>query len=161
MYVCVCGGTAFVCVCLLVGSASGSMHLCCTVHEATISIEINLFLPVNANISWLILLLAQFSETDRRYAFITVICRPFQSLHWAHNFLWGAMPPLLTWVGLTLDSCKYQPAYRRPNTSVFTVCKPYANLILTLTHKAPLWTSKALAASNSSFIVVKIYSACN
>jgi hypothetical protein len=32
----------------------------------SLSIEINLFLPVNANISWLIMLLAQFSETDCR-----------------------------------------------------------------------------------------------
>jgi hypothetical protein len=32
------------------------------------------------------------------------------------------------------DSCKYQP----PNTSVVTVCKPYAKLILTLTNQAPL-----------------------
>ncbi len=56
-----------------------------------------------------------------------------------------------------MGSCKYQPAYRRPNTKFFTVCKPYANLILTLTNQAPLRTNKALAASSSSFIVVKIY----
>ncbi len=49
--------------------------------------------------------------------------------------------------------------YRRTNTKFFTVCKPYANLILTLTNQVPLWTNKAQAASSSSFIVVKIYSA--
>jgi hypothetical protein len=37
-----------------------------------------------------------------------------------------------------LDSCKHQLAHRQPNTRLFTVCKPYANLILTLTNKAPL-----------------------
>jgi hypothetical protein len=34
-----------------------------------LSIELNLVLPVNANISWLLMLLAQFSETYCRYAF--------------------------------------------------------------------------------------------
>ncbi len=51
---------------------------------------------------------------------------------------WLAASALQTWVGLTLDSCKQQPAYRRPNTEFFTVCKPYANLKLTLTNQAPL-----------------------
>jgi hypothetical protein len=46
-----------------------------------LSIEINLFLPVNANISWLIMVVAQFSKTDCRYAFVLVICRPFQRLN--------------------------------------------------------------------------------
>ncbi len=46
------------------------------------------------------LLLAQFSETDRSYAFIIVICRPFQSLHWAHNFLWGAAIADLGWLNI-------------------------------------------------------------
>jgi hypothetical protein len=41
---------------------------------------------------------------------------------------------LQTWVGSTLDSCKYQPAYRRPSTKF----KLYANLILRLTYQAPL-----------------------
>jgi hypothetical protein len=57
------------------------------------------------------------------------------------------------------NGCKYQPAYRRPNTKFFTVCRPYANLILILTNQGPLRTNKALAASRSSFIIVKIYSA--
>jgi hypothetical protein len=48
---------------------------------------------------------------------------------------WLAAGAMQTWVDLSLGSCKYQPAYSRPNTSVFTVYKPYANLILTLTKK--------------------------
>ncbi len=43
------------------------------------------------------MLLAQFSETDRHYDFIIVICRPFQRLDWAHNFLWGAAIADLGW----------------------------------------------------------------
>ncbi len=46
------------------------------------------------------MLLAQFSETDRQYAFIIVICRPFQRLHWAHNFLWGAAIADLGWLNI-------------------------------------------------------------
>ncbi len=42
------------------------------------SIEINLFLPVIANISWLIMLVAQYSETDSQYAFVLVNCRHFK-----------------------------------------------------------------------------------
>jgi hypothetical protein len=40
------------------------------------------------------MLLAQFSGTDRRYAFVLVICRPYQRLHLAHNFL-TEVPPVL------------------------------------------------------------------
>jgi hypothetical protein len=40
-------------------------------------------------------------------------------------------------------------------TSIFTK----TNIIFTLTNKAPLLNNKALAASSSSFVVVKIYSA--
>jgi hypothetical protein len=43
--------------------------------------EVNLFLPVNVNISWLIMLVARFSETDCRLAFVLVICRPLQRLN--------------------------------------------------------------------------------
>ncbi len=38
-----------------------------------LSIEINLFLPVNVNISLLIMILAQFSETVCWYAFVLII----------------------------------------------------------------------------------------
>jgi hypothetical protein len=41
-------------------------------------IEIKLFLPVNANISWLIMLAAQYSETGHRYTFVLVNYRHFK-----------------------------------------------------------------------------------
>jgi hypothetical protein len=40
--------------------------------------EIKIFLVVNAITSWLIMLVAQNSATDSRYALVQVICRPFQ-----------------------------------------------------------------------------------
>ncbi len=48
-------------------------------------------------------------------------------------------PLICHWVGLTLHNCK-------------NVDKP-----LCLTNKVPIWTNKALATSNSSVIVIKIY----
>jgi hypothetical protein len=46
-----------------------------------LSVEINRFLPVNASISWLTMLMTQFKETDCCYAFDLVICGPFQRLN--------------------------------------------------------------------------------
>ncbi len=46
-----------------------------------LSIKINLFLLVNANISWLIILVAQFSETDCQYAFVLVICQTYHRVN--------------------------------------------------------------------------------
>ncbi len=40
---------------------------------------------VNAKTSWLIMLMAQYSETDCQYAFVLVICPPFQRQNWGHN----------------------------------------------------------------------------
>jgi hypothetical protein len=37
----------------------------------------------------------------------------------------GALQSL---IGLTWDSCKYQPVYRQLNTRLLTVCRPYDNL---------------------------------
>ncbi len=42
-------------------------------------IELKIFHPVNANTSWLLMLVAQYNETDCRFAFALVICRHFQS----------------------------------------------------------------------------------
>jgi hypothetical protein len=42
-----------------------------------LSVEINLYLPVNANTGWLIMLLAQFNETGYRDAFVLIIWRSF------------------------------------------------------------------------------------
>jgi hypothetical protein len=75
------------------------------------------------------MLLAQFSETDCRYTFVLVAAQIQIETGWL------ATAALQSCVGLTLDSCKYQPAYHQPNS---TVCKPYANFILTLTNKVPL-----------------------
>jgi hypothetical protein len=41
-------------------------------------------------------------------------------------------------VWLNIGQLQYQLAYRRPNNKFFTVCKPFANLILTLANQAPL-----------------------
>ncbi len=59
---------------------------------------------------------AQYSETDRRYAFVLVICRPFRRQNRGHNSLWGAgsvaeitwrpAGALQTLVGFTLNNCK-------------------------------------------------------
>jgi hypothetical protein len=38
----------------------------------------SVFLAVNASKSWLIMLVAHYSETYNRYAFVLVICLPFQ-----------------------------------------------------------------------------------
>jgi hypothetical protein len=82
------------------------------------------------------------------------VCRFFQRLNWGSNSLWGAAIANLGL--LNIGQLQVLPAYRQPDTRF---CKPYASLILTLASKAPLWTNKALAASSSSFIVVKICSA--
>jgi hypothetical protein len=42
-----------------------------------ISIHSSILDPINANISWLIMLGAQYSETDCRYAFVLEIYQPF------------------------------------------------------------------------------------
>jgi hypothetical protein len=76
---------------------------------------------------------------------------------------------LQTWAGLTLDSCKYHPVYGTAGQTPFCINFAYHtptwySWYLTLTNKGPLWTNKALAASSSSFIVVKVVpltSACS
>ncbi len=98
-----------------------------------LSVEINLFLPVNANTGWLIMLLAQFGETGCRYALVLVICRSFQRLNWGSNSLWDAAIADLGW--LNTGQLHVLPAHHQPNNRF---CKPYANLILTLTNKALL-----------------------
>jgi hypothetical protein len=43
--------------------------------------------------------------------------------HWKYfaRIAWLAAGALQTWVGLTLDSCKYHPAYRKSDTKFFTL----------------------------------------
>ncbi len=88
----------------------------------------------------LILLAAYFSTTECWYAFVLVICQPFQRQNWSHNFHWGAASVveinwwpagvMRTWVG------QLQKSWKKTN-------------------KAPLWTKKAQAASSVIFIVLK------
>ncbi len=53
----------------------------------SLPIEINLFLPVNANISWIIMLLANFSETVCRYAFFSSNLSAFSKAEFRSNSL--------------------------------------------------------------------------
>ncbi len=48
------------------------------------------FLLVNANCYWFYIVSSLLSSSDCRYAFVLVICRPFQRQNWGHNYLWGA-----------------------------------------------------------------------
>ncbi len=62
-------------------------------------IELKIFLPVNANTSWLYNASGAilYSETDCQYAFCSSN-RHFQRKNWGHNSLWGAASVVkITW----------------------------------------------------------------
>ncbi len=58
------------------------------------------------------MLLPQFSETDWQYAFVLVICRPFQRLNWGSSSLGGAAIANLGW--LIIRQLQRSPGYSRP-----------------------------------------------
>jgi hypothetical protein len=69
--------------------------------------EKNIFLAVNTNTSWLKMLVAQYSETDCRYA--VGLFKGHDSHCGATSVVektWRPAGALQTWGGLTLDNCK-------------------------------------------------------
>jgi hypothetical protein len=71
------------------------------------------------------MLVAQFSETDCRYAFVLVTAQMKTEAGWL------AAGALQSCVGSTVVHCKCKPVYRQPHTRD---CKPCTKVILTLTN---------------------------
>ncbi len=90
----------------------------------------------------------------------------FSKANLRSNSLWDALivfvnnlavcwcTAVLGW--LNIGQLQVPATYSRPNTRLSKVCNPYANLILTLTNKVPVWNNKTLAASSFTLIDVKI-----